>query len=701
MKKEFPISFALYFPTNNGNATYPCYAEFKLPLIVRITYTVHSSSEYMLEHHTTEKFSNINIFVGENNAGKSRFMREFVLKHKFILNSQIASFAKSRLINLLNLLSATNQNIPYQIDRNTFQSLFQIIGNTQYQNKDIVDKYLKLLYELYIILFEYQKYDELFPNAKGAINKSIHVNLQNIASVNPEIKQLLRDVSAGLTHFSRTIPPKASQKIYIPTLRTLNTIGQNDKQAILHHVAQSYQLPTGKDGTIIFSGETFYEDVKKLRDSSSQNDRDKLDEFCYFLSNNFFPEYKDKNTRRNKHLELIPSSDGVVVVSLGNERDRKVYDLGDGIQQMILLMFKIFTCDDNAIFCIEEPETYLHPAYQRLFLETLLNNEYIRSKNLVVFFTTHSNHLLDIALTQDNEDIAIFKFTRNKADNTSNMERVAPADPTLLEILGVQNTSVFLTNKIIWVEGKTDVEHLRAYLKVYCDKEGKTYPKEYLDYSFMIYGGCPQLKNYLEIHQNVPLPKILKDNLIVTDGDFKDQEVIDALKAEMGDRFYRLPAWTIENLLPPDVLLACMKSLGDLNQIKSSDWEGLVLQQNDYLNKPLNEYLIQKLKENGIEVKSEEAKKINPLELQAIQQSIVFFKEQIASKPKDKNLPKMLKVMEEKESKLQNLADRPPKILNKSKGNIAQKASEILNTSNISQVGIEAGKKLYGFICSR
>lgn len=119
------------------------------------------------------------------------------------------------------------------------------------------------------------------------------------------------------------------------------------------------------------------------------------------LSKTFFDE---------KEVALIPKvKDDVLTIKIGDEKERPIYNLGDGIQSIILITLPLFLYLDiskvrntNVLVFIEEPEIGLHPSLQRTLIETLLDK---RFENFQFFFTTHSNHFLDMQLK-----IGIFPF---------------------------------------------------------------------------------------------------------------------------------------------------------------------------------------------------------------------------------------------------------------------------------------------------
>lgn len=182
----------------------------------------------------------------------------------------------------------------------------------------------------------------------------------------------------------------------------------------------------------------------------------------------------------------------VIFVKIGKD-ERPIYNWGDGTQQLIIMLYSLFKYKDeqNKIFFIEEPEMYLHPGVLRKFIEVINSNLF---KYHQYFITTHSNVILDTS-ADTNIKMSIFKFKKVK-DTSQNdgkdflIEQCNIGDMSLLNELGVRNSSLFLSNCSIWVEGITDRLYLKHYLKLYCDKhKDKTVYRENIDYTFIEYGG--------------------------------------------------------------------------------------------------------------------------------------------------------------------------------------------------------------------
>ena len=176
-------------------------------------------------------------------------------------------------------------------------------------------------------------------------------------------------------------------------------------------------------------------------------------------------------------VEIIASlKEKCIILYVGGE-ERKIHEIGDGIQTIILLLFPIFTAKKNSWILIEEPETYLYPGLQRIF---------IRKLNLMFFFSTHSNHFLDLSL--DHKEISIFQFKKFETDKFQIRTNITPNQDTL-NLLGVNTSSVFLTNTSLWVEGPTDRKYLSFFLKKYCESKNLQPLKEDIDFAFFEYGG--------------------------------------------------------------------------------------------------------------------------------------------------------------------------------------------------------------------
>lgn len=343
-----------------------------------------------------------------------------------------------------------------------------------------------------------------------------------------------------------------------------------------------------------------FDDVFELHNSA---DIIKLEKFTLWLQDNFY---------QNERLQLIPDkSNSNLLLKIGNEM-HPIFNIGDGIQQLILLLFPIFTSNDNTWCFIEEPETHLHPGLQRIFIETLLNNEYLKSKKLRYFFTTHSNHFLDLSLHTD--DISIFQFHKGSQEKFM-IKNVKPNKETL-DLLGVNNSSVLMANSSIWVEGPTDRRYISFFLKLYCTKPQRKHLKEDIDFAFFEYGGN-LIEHYLfdenfeevfseeEVREKINSFALSNKIYLLSDNDNakgkklkRRQGLEDISKTEKHFKYQNTNYREIENLLPLKVIKDFLIEL--VNSSEKENISKIYFDREDYISIGLGQFITDLFEKNDI-----------------------------------------------------------------------------------------------------
>jgi len=359
---------------------------------------------------------------------------------------------------------------------------------------------------------------------------------------------------------------KPYNHFYVPILRGLRPIqyvkGPPAVSEPFHKDVDNYLQRTIHDydfndevGKSIYTGLHLYDAARRLL-LGLREDREKIAAFEKFLSETFF----DKQI-----VNIVPKVDADVVwVRIGND-EYPIYALGDGIQAIIILTYPLFFHQgEKAIICFEEPETNLHPGLQRIFIETLLRPEFA---SFQYFFTTHSNHFLD--LTADYDSISVYTFTKHGTERggTIEIENVNHCERRVLELIGARTSSVFLTNCTIWVEGITDRLYIRKWLELYQKEHGTAYKEDY-HYSFVEYaGGNITHWSFLDSDDtnapNINVDKLCAKLFLITDNDGaglkndgtpnrskpKKYERQKALKKRLGEeQYYLLKGREIENV---------------------------------------------------------------------------------------------------------------------------------------------------------
>lgn len=529
--------------------------------------------------------SKVNLFVGQNNSGKSRFIRKLFSTSKL-------QFSPNDL-DLKNLNEVTNQ---------FYRELTEYFSSIGVESFGQVFSNINSYKPIEFISNEFSPEDEVLKKIRGITKTG------SSGSLAMSKERFRHEIGTRLTQFDDEIWPKVEEylpsdykydyeSIYIPPLRGLRPLIKNDKQDFYRkRIIEDHFKDFEKELDLqIYTGLTIYDDVKNLL-LGRHTDRQKVTDFEMFLSNVFFS---------NKSVHLIPNiKDDVLYVKIGKQSDIPIYELGDGIQSIIIITYPLFfRRSENLKVYIDEPELYLHPGMQRILLNALTNNDLFPRHQF--FMSTHSNHLLD--MTSDFNKISVFTFSQNFQNFQIEIKNVENRDSDVLNILGVNNSSVFLSNCTIWVEGITDRIYIRKYIKVYLESIGDQSIKEDLHYSFVEYGGGNITHwSFLE-DADAEYPNIKVEYLcgkiflisdkdgagLKTDGTFdtrklKKFERHQKLHLKLKERYYCLKSREIENTLSPTVLKETIKKFEKLNSnnIKFVNWEF-----DKYKNKKIGDFI--------------------------------------------------------------------------------------------------------------
>lgn len=539
-------------------------------------------SNYLLhESNSFSPISLINILIGTNNSGKSRLLRSlFSLK-------DYHNYDTGRY----------NQQTFYELFEEMKLELAEVFNSVVYKHGDIVSDFLQYISDIqHPISLEnpiHKVVQDKISLVIGCEEKTIVSPYINDAET--IIKKTREIGNKFLKLFEQIMEAKISDhRYYIPILRGMRPLGIPigiPPYTDLYRRRTEDDYFEGVDTSEprqIFTGLDLYQ-ILKEKLLGEPEDRELVKKFENFLSKNFF---------ESKQVTLIPMEKGdnpkVVHIKIGSEPQLPIYKLGDGLQSLIICTFNIVTESNQCLFFIEEPDMFMHPSMQRSFLEVLA--EYDQHQ---YFITSHSNHFLD--MTIDFANISVFHFSKHEDTQPQfHIRPSSPRDRQILLDLGVRNSSVFISNATIWVEGKTDRLYLKAYMTKYIDElkediDGmaennsdlkKSLEKRYLElsklkedyhYSFVEYQGAnlthwsfdPEEKETKEIKASY----VCAHAFLIADGDVATKGDRKVVYTDMlGDRFYLLEVKEIENLLPVEILREIVankfeKYQGDINSI--------------------------------------------------------------------------------------------------------------------------------------
>ena len=157
-----------------------------------------------------------------------------------------------------------------------------------------------------------------------------------------------------------------------------------------------------------------------------------------------------------------------------NGNDMYFSELSAGQQSILVILFAIYGSDlNNGFLIIDEPELHLHPQLQKE-LTTLLNTM-SKEKNIQCILSTYS------ALFINDENIHnVYRFQKKDEPNFNGTFvynprlQIAKDDAKLIHLLKYENISkIFFVNKIILVEGDSDLYFFSHYLQRLQEQPGR------------------------------------------------------------------------------------------------------------------------------------------------------------------------------------------------------------------------------------
>ncbi|HEV7330435.1 MAG TPA: AAA family ATPase [Flavisolibacter sp.] len=500
-----------------------------------------------------DNLTKVNLFVGSNNSGKSRFMRKLLLNELSIQLSEVDTSGLVTLVKKLKFDLLTILN-PYGPNNREIQ-------NARTRIENIPEP--AFISEKAIIFRIRDEIGVLSQVESNVVSDGYGVNLQQVfSSLRAAAKPYLLQIESYIKkHGESTVD---YSKVYIPILRGLRPLQIEGEPPRFDPTHDNYRLRIERDyqiekkhGIDIHTGLDMYRNVTELL-LGDHDDRLKIQAFEEYLSVTFF---------QGQSVHIVPRSGrDAIYIKIGDDKQYPIYELGEGVQSVILLTYSLFFNEGKRmVFFIEEPELHLHPGLERVFLETLRNE---RFASFQYFITTHSNHLLDFTIEYD--DIAVYSFEKKKADSEAifTIANVNSNHKQLLELLGVRNSSVFLSNCTIWVEGITDRLYLRQFLAV-VQRERRLVFKEDFHYSFVEYAGNNITHwSFLESDDaqfaNINVEALCSKIFLIADNDGvalpskrskeKKLQRRRQLEQKLGDHFYVTQGMEMENMLSKDVV---------------------------------------------------------------------------------------------------------------------------------------------------
>ncbi|OZB48799.1 MAG: hypothetical protein B7X60_03080 [Polynucleobacter sp. 39-45-136] len=473
-----------------------------------------------------EQFAKVNLFIGQNNCGKSNVL-------KYIHNHLSDIEPRVRLNSFDRHIGYTGEiNYGYRVSAASYDTFItELLSPTHteihFQNQETLRR----------ILIK-KSYLDSSENGPWIQIKENHT--YNLAPWIPAFgdieNQLLVNLWSALTKKSggsrdQHWIPEILEKIHKPFPRF--------KSALIPAIRE-----IGEQGSLSedFSGNGIIERLAKLQNPSpdKQEDKRRFEKIGDFL----------KNVTGNSSAEIeIPYDRNTIVIHMDG-KSLPLESLGSGIHEVIILAAAATVLSDHVI-CMEEPELHLNPLLQKKlvrYLQEETNNQYL--------IATHSAALMDA----DNAEI----YHLQLQDGQTIIERVSSnqARSNICHDLGYHPSDLLQSNSIIWVEGPSDRIYLNWWIR-HLDPgliEG-------IHYSIMFYGG--RLASHLSAEDIdaslldlISLRHLNRRSAVVIDSDKTNpHSKINATKLRLKDEFTADfgSAWItsgreIENYIQPKYL---------------------------------------------------------------------------------------------------------------------------------------------------
>lgn len=490
-------------------------------------------------------FSQINVFIGQNNSGKSRFLRALFAgePHDFTTRD----FRATTIIDYAKEMSRS------------YDALFsgQVIGISGFK-KDALKQLISREAEGRFISLDRPiglEFRSLLSEMARATKQEVETigvpttTHEMAETKRSNLRRFAELALSALPEVPDLTPVWGIRRFYIPMLRGMRPL--NNSESLYRDRTSADYFKEGAGGTplksknlIVSTGLELYKTLKESLLGEPEQ-REAVKQYEKLLSEFFF---------EGLPLTLIPREGlDTVHVKIGEEKQFPIYDLGDGLQQLIIVTFNMFMEKERCLFFIEEPDLDMHPAMQRTLIETMLANPQHQ-----YFLTTHSNHLLDVTL--DNDNISVFLFRKKIKQAVVHFEVSSSGSREVLKDIGARSSSVMLANSTIWVEGITDRLYLREYLRKYVHGEGEKYARfrEDLHYAFVEYQGSNlghwtfDGEDKAEEQRRMKAMFTCSCPFLIADGDISEARKA-TYTAELKEKFILLPCKEIENLLPEQI----------------------------------------------------------------------------------------------------------------------------------------------------
>lgn len=478
----------------------------------------------------TEKYisKSTSLLVGKNNAGKSTVIkllsalqnarcgtRGFFNYNDFNLNYLHDWYEKFVLNNNAKINDISSNELPNMVfklkigidDGNDSISSFKdilVIGglqeiNEEFSNNEVAEVSIKIKYEI----VDEEKFKSDLTELKHQISKNITSNKDSLYEKDLNYRKFLNLFNEN--YFALNFYPliqneeaeveegeKAEQFSLAPLLKVdvveANTVKNNDTLSKAYSKIVSAYAKNNKLDSIDKMVEELNSKVKDIVDKNVK----------HILQNAVSAIESTKNLQMNLYPDVTLEkifANNIIYEYQENNNNIPETQYGMGYTNLMVIIanivdyLELYKEDDIKgainILCIEEPESFMHPQMQELFIKNIakavarLLGEKDEYDTFQILITTHSSHILNSKIQSGNSlNNIIYLGSPNGQNLVKNIkdEEIKNEDDNDDKIyeytkkyLRLEAIDIFFADAIILVEGMSE----ETYIRYLIDKDGK------------------------------------------------------------------------------------------------------------------------------------------------------------------------------------------------------------------------------------
>ena len=482
--------------------------------------------------HFDEK---LNILIGSNGGGKSNLLDIVTITiRKFLLFSyEINMLEKQPRIKKSSGLEKIDKLLEKFIG-NPSESYIKIkikVDKQDIDNIRVLKKYSKDFKN--ILESDYHQESRYYDD-------EVIESLDRLDYLMPELIQLNQELNFSITN--NELDKVESNRLEYDYLTYLNSlelclilakdIGEIGLSPIYLYFSP-YRAENNLDDQINLAANSFYELLASYLESSSKNTASiiKLASLHFARKKRIYEhkssiDKKDEadwdNDRQVKkvtrilkkigfswNLDLKNADKNIYEIVLTKQEKRfSLAQLSSGEKEMINFLLGIFALNiEGGLLVIDEPELHLHPKWQSLFLDVLIelaeitNNQFILSTHSISFI--NKNTISNI--------IRVYKEDTNSSNVAAIDKNNLMGAKDLLHIINsYNNEKIFFADKVVLVEGKSDKLIFEKLINYYLSVHDKTEVVEVIEVD-----GKSNLEKYRKFLQSFSI-----ENYIIADLDY-------------------------------------------------------------------------------------------------------------------------------------------------------------------------------------